>query len=188
MITPGGLMIPPALHVSFQRYARPPENVITKAPSSLGALPVGIAQSGNLVLPLAPDEAFWIGLEVTQADAHMHLAVRFQSPGEPALDALSGETSSDARARRVAVPPHQRIDGIALAASGFRSFARTVHAREDGATALLELVTTHGVDHEARSHPTRVVIVDYLTFETMTGRTRPAPLDPGAKYQGWLLP
>jgi len=50
-----------SLLVSFQRYARPFRDIIATVPSSLGALPVA-RDNSDFLLPLAFDEAFWIGV------------------------------------------------------------------------------------------------------------------------------
>jgi len=184
-IAPGGLILPPGLHVSFQRYARPPDNVIAQAPSSLGALPVAPSASGELALPVAPDEAFWIGFEMMQAGTHVQLAVRFESPNEGAVDALSGARWTDRHATWIDVPPHSSVEGIALPQGGLRPFARTRTAHEEDSNALLALTTRAGADD---SDCIRVLLVDYGKFETLTGRARPTPLDRDAQYQGWLLP
>ena len=179
-VAPGGLLLPPGLHVSFQRYARASDDAMARAPSSLGALPVALSASGEFALPVAPGEAFWIGLEAAHADAHAELAVRFESPAGTAVDALSGTPWSEQGATWIAVPPQSSIDGIALSTGGFRPFARTRTAEEDGGIAVLDLVT--------RSERTRVLLVDYGRFEAMTGHARPATLDRDAQYKGWRLP
>jgi hypothetical protein len=179
-LAPGGLTLAPALHVSFQRYPRPGADVIARAPSSFGALPVARAAGGALALPVAADEAFWIGLEMRKPDAKADLAVRFELAAQAAVDALSGEPWSDAQATWIAVPPHASVDGIAIPGGGFRPFVRTALAREDGSTAALDLVT--------RGDAARVLLVAYATFASMTGHAPPALLDRGAQYGGWRLP
>jgi hypothetical protein len=173
------------MHVSFQRYARPPDNVIGQAPSSLGALPVALCASGELALPVAPDEAFWIGCEMMQPGTHAQLAIRFESPTEGAVDALSGARWTERHARWIDVPAHSSVDGIALPTGGLRPFARTRVAHEDDSIALLALAARADA---ADSEWIRIILVDYGKYETMTGRARPAPLDRDAQYQGWLLP
>ena len=183
-LAPGGLLIAPGLHVSFQRYARPPGDAVASAPSSLGALPVAHSRSGTLVLPVAPDEAFWIGLEMRRAGASADVALRFESPSQPAVDALSGGEWKEEGPAWMAVPPGTGIDGIALATGGVRCFARTRSAAEDGATGMLDVVTRTG---DART-TTRIALVAYDAFESTTGHPRPEPLDPAAQYRGWRLP
>jgi hypothetical protein len=187
-IVPGGLSLPPGLHVSFQRYARPARDVIAKAPSSLGALPLALALgTTEVAVPVAPDEAFWIGLEMKQPGVRAEVAVRYQSQVEPAVDALSGTPWSEQHPTWLKVPTYQSIEGIALSIGGFRPFARARPAQEDDATAVLDLMT-RADGMPGGSATTRVVLVDYSRFETTTGRQRPTPLDPDAQYQGWLLP
>src|SRR5258708_6730223 len=53
--------------ISFQRYPRPPEGFICEIPASCGVLPLALAERVCL-LPLADDEAFWIGVLI-DADA-----------------------------------------------------------------------------------------------------------------------
>jgi hypothetical protein len=181
-IAPGGLTLPPGLHVSFQRYARTRDDAIAQAPSSLGALPVALSASGELVLPVAPDEAFWIGLEAMHSGSRAELAVRFTPPGRHAVDALSGAPWNEQRPTWIAVPPISSIEGIALPADGFRAFVRTPLAREDDSVAVLDLTL------RADGAATRLLLVGYARFEKMTGHARPTPLDPESRYKGWLLP
>ena len=186
-VSPGGLTLPPGLHVSFQRYARPLGDVIAQSPSSLGALPVALGASREFALPVAPDEAFWIGLEMTRSGTRAEVAVRFVSPAGVALDALSGTPWKEETPTWITVPPHPSIEGIAIATGGFRPFARTPAANNDEGTATLDVVT------RAEGKPggpaaTRILLVSYDRFESMTGRERPATLDADAQYQGWLLP
>jgi hypothetical protein len=183
-LAPGGLVIAPGLHVSFQRYARPPGDVGASAPSSLGALPLAVASSGALALPVAPDEAFWIGLEMSGAGASAEVGVRFESPSQPPVDALSGAPWNEQSAAWIAVPPGTGVDGIALATGGFRCFTRTRNAAEDDATGVLDLVT----GTEGARTKTRIALLSYGAFESTTGHPRPTPLDPAAQYQGWRLP
>jgi hypothetical protein len=183
-LAPGGLIVAPGLHVSFQRYARPPGDVVARAPSSLGALPLGVALSGALVLPVAPDEAFWIGLEMTRAAASAEIGLRFESPSQPAVDALSGAPWNEERPAWMAVPPGTSIDGIALATGGFRCFTRTRNDAEDDATGMLGVV----VRAEGGRRTTRIALLAYAGFESATGHPRPATLDRSSQYGGWRLP
>jgi hypothetical protein len=80
-----------SLLVSFQRYVRPASGVVTRAPGSLGALPVAAAAS-EFLLPLADGEAFWIGvmspaldlkavrLEAVLSDRRQSLELRRTAP------------------------------------------------------------------------------------------------------------
>jgi len=183
-LAPGGLIVAPGLHVSFQRYARPPGDAAASVPSSLGALPLGRSSSGALLLPVAPGEAFWIGLEMRRAGASVEVGLRFESPEQPAIDALSGDPWNEEQPGWMAVPPGSSIDGIALATGGFRCLARTRSAAEDDASAALDLVTRNA----GARRTTRIALVAYGVFESTTGQRAPAPLDPAAQYRGWRLP
>lgn len=78
------MLLAPGLHLSFQRYVAPPGGQAPeRLPASLGLLPVGEAD-GDLLLPLAEGEAFWIGLEAA-SPARLALAV---DGGQLALDRL----------------------------------------------------------------------------------------------------
>lgn len=115
------MLLPPGLHLSFQRYAAPPGgHAPERVPASLGLLPVGEAD-GELLLPLAEGEAFWIGLEAAWP-VRLVLAV---DGGRLALERLV------AGADRIA-----GVEGLAFSRAGVGS----LRLATDEAEATLRLV------------------------------------------------
>ena len=146
--------------ISFQRYARPCGDVIAAAPSSLGALPVARSKS-DFLLPLALDEAFWIGVIPAAAFAHGDLALRASRLGKaPSL------LSMHPAAQAAIVPGFVREDGR------FDVFCRFTFGGM--------LATTGGQN-------VWVSIVDPKSFAAHAGFA-PEPLDLRAGYGGWRLP
>jgi hypothetical protein len=150
-----------ALLVSFQRFARPVGDVVGRAPSSLGALPVAPGPSGFL-LPLADDEAFWIGV-IVPADPN---------PGALVLEVVF-ENGRTAPVTRLEKPGTVFIAGIGRSDGRFEAFCRPCIA---------------GLYVSLGDHRTRVCLTEPTTYAEMSGCPRPEPLDPSAAYGGWRLP
>jgi hypothetical protein len=147
--------------ISFQRFARPASQLIHRVPSSLGALPLGDSSSETL-LPLADNEAFWIGIESPDRPLELEIVIQIVRP--------DGTTQL--------VRPEAR-SSIAMVA-GF--------SRDDGSLECFTLQTVREVILRSRTHDARVCIVEPDLYSLRTGLPKPAPLDPSAAYDGSLLP
>jgi hypothetical protein len=193
-IEPGGLCIGPAgVRLSFQRFQSPADGIVTGTPTSLGALPLARDHAGRLLLPVADDEAFWIGLSHTQPAGRAELALAVLRADGRELDALSGTTWAASRPEVISVPESRCISGIRRRDGRSAVFARSaVSAEGPGCAALTFYITAaapapktaRGKDHAG----TVIELVDYDAFRTRTGVEPPGPLDPAAGYQGWRLP
>jgi hypothetical protein len=166
------------LVLTFQRFRRPASGVIAQIPSSLGALPVGVNPKGKFLLPVADDEAFWIGLGESSARAELAVAI------EPAegrlLDAISGGPWNPAKPHTVTVPARRWIDGVPRSEGQLNVFTRapTIGGK-----------TCRALRFVAGSGPAvRIELVDYAAFTLRTGLSPPEPLDPDTGYKGWRLP
>lgn len=149
------------LLVSFQRFVRPQANVIDSAPASLGCLPVAGTPTG-FVLPVADEEAFWVGVELPAAT----------SLNPFILDALrvNGQWISVTKFDR---PQTSVIPGMSRADEKYDAFSRRL---------LVEFRACVG-DQCASIH-----LASPESFSSRTGQLAPGPLDPSAGYQGWRLP
>ncbi|MEP6587183.1 MAG: hypothetical protein ABJA84_00300 [Polaromonas sp.] len=181
--------------LSFQRFARPEAGVVDRAPASLGALPVGLGAAHELILPLADDECFWIGLSVTSATRPIALAVAVELRSRKILDAISGTNWDAGRPTWVIVPDTPRIDGIRRPDGRFEVLARETRDAADGLCVRIRLrIVAAGGDDKSAAAPDAEIcevplrLVDYATFAAETGTAPPAPLDPDAGYKGWRLP
>ena len=157
MVEPQGL-VHGALHVSFQRFARPAGGWITDVPRSLGTLPVP-ACGENFLLPIGDGEVFWIGLSL--------------SPG-----------AAPAAVRIVA----ERHDGVLLRSGDFftppsRWFAG--FPDRHGLAVLDATLAWLTICHEATA---RIELAGWKTFADRTGTAAPKALDPSAAYGSWRLP
>lgn len=183
---PGELRLPAGLVLSFQRYALPEAGVIGGAPASLGALPVGLSREGELLLPLAQRECFWIGLS-PDTGQRLALAVAVERDDGTQIDVLTGKTWNASAAKVVDPADTPRIDGI------FRPDGRFDPLLRDGVAGLapqgrrLQLVVRR-LGGQAEEHAAVIQLVDYETFTARTGLPPPEALDPDAGYKGWLLP
>src|ERR1051325_11801929 len=95
-----------SLLISFQRFVRPDDNLVDGIPPSLGALPLAYCR-GAFLLPLAEEEAFWVGvifpasktaksLELTalHSDGRSTPAATLQGPGTKFVDGLKERTGN----------------------------------------------------------------------------------------------
>lgn len=191
----GDLHLPSGLVLSFQRFAWPEGGAVALAPPSLGALPPGISKSGELLLPLARDECFWIGLSREPATARISFALAVELSNGETLDAISG-TSWDADRPCSVVPGESaRIPGIRRGDGQFSVFAREVSSRTHLVCVRLGLLladepgmTGPGASFATSPREVDLRLVDYATFASESGLPPPKALNPEAGYQGWLLP
>ena len=180
------LRLPPGLVLSFQRYELPASGVIDRAPASLGALPVALSRDGELLLPLAPRECFWIGV-TSDAARPLSLSAAIERDDGSVTDVLSGAAWNAADPACAEVPGVSRIDGVRRADGNFEPLLR-----DDGSGSgphdrrLLLVVNAH--DATAAPLTATLEFVDYVVFSARCGSAPPAPLDRDAGYKGWLLP
>jgi hypothetical protein len=175
--------------------------VVASAPSSLGALPIGRAQNGELLVPLADDEAFWIGLTRCDPSIEVSLALRVDIDGHRGVDAFTGETWNAREPFAVLVPPVREIDGIRRTDDSRWVFARASGAvsapkcRALGFAALSGRPAPNDIsDFLGQRAPNQigaaatVRLVDRAEFQHRTHLAPPSPLDPNMGYKGWRLP
>lgn len=179
------LTLPAGLVLSFQRYALPESGVIEVAPASLGALPVGLSRDGELLLPLAPRECFWIGLSADTAHP-LELALAVERD-DGLIDVMTGGAWNASAAIRARVPGTPVIDGIRRADGAFDPLLRDDGAGQSPRGRRLQLWVGE-LEESAAAAPVLVEFVDYAAFSARTGLPAPDPLDPDAGYKGWLLP
>lgn len=147
-----------------------------RPPTSLGALPVGLGGRGDLVVPVADEEAFWIGLDFAPHMPVVHLGLT--------VNLHSGGAAENAV---VAVPPARCVAGFSREGPALYALSRLGAPDAGGGcdSLMLSLVSP------ANEVPAFAVIVRLLgprAFADETGLAPPPPLDPGAGYGGWLLP
>lgn len=177
--TAGGLRVDGGLTLSFQRFALPAGGVIGRLPPSLGALPVGAAADGTLVLPVADGEAFWIGASTDRPKARAEVFVSAH---------LSDGTRREAP--MVVAAPAARLAGLPREDGGFDALARTATPAGPGCDALTVRyrIRQRGRRWSDRAEALAVRLLDPAAFAVATGEAPPGPLDPGAGYGGWRLP
>jgi len=158
-VGPEGLISNDAV-ISFQRFRRPANGIVQKAPKSCGVLPAGFGRSG-LLLAVPRDEAFWIGV-LLDASWRGELAI-----GVERIDRTL----------------------ISLARIG-RSGATTIDGmpRPDGGFEVLCSDTILAVQIDNGSVSCRIELTSVEDFVARTGREPPSPFNADAAYQGWRLP
>jgi hypothetical protein len=179
-LTHQGLQLGP-LTVSFQRFQRPSGGIIREAPPSLGALPVGEGQRGEWLLPVAEDEAFWIGVN---ADRAVQLAVKVETQSRGALDALSGRTWNKRAPQTISLASFAIIAGIRLDDGTLWAFARAPSGDAAPACAAMRFFARN----RCLQNLAGVRLVNYISFAKHTGREPPVAIDPNAGYKGFRLP
>ena len=127
------LQLSPYLAVSFQRTIRVLESS-PRPPTSYGALPIWLTDTkakhelaADALLPTAPDEAFWIGIEPIDDRIATVLRVGVEIVGKPALiDAVTGADwltpLSTSPQNYVVSPPQRALLGITRGERRARQF------------------------------------------------------------------
>jgi hypothetical protein len=172
------------LAVSFQRFQQLANGFIRDVPASLGALPVGRSSSGELLLPVADGESFWIGLSSENRNS-IQVGAEVDVIGIGPTDALSGRRWREDDARSVEVAPRSVIVGIRRPDGSSWAFSRSATQPAPGSRSVR--IVLFGDDNETVSS-VGVALVDYAMFGRLTATLPPVPLDPEAGYKGWRLP
>jgi hypothetical protein len=130
-------------------------------------LPAARAATGELLLPLAAGEAFWIGLD--------------EVAGGAAVDFTLEVETADGRWRQapVRLTRHAQLAGYVGAGAQLHPF---------DAGCLRLAWTTRWDEGGPQAQRVELRLVDPATFARETGEPPPAPLDPDAGYGGWRLP
>jgi hypothetical protein len=127
------LRLSPYLAVSFQRTTRVQESS-PRAPTSYGALPIWLTDTkakhelaADALLPTAPDEAFWIGIEPSDDRIATLLRIGVEIVGQSALiDAVTGADwsapLSTSPQNYVVSPPQRALLGITSSEHRARQF------------------------------------------------------------------
>lgn len=152
-------------------------------------------------MPLADNEAFWIGLTRCNPSIEVTLALRVDLDGQGGVDAFTGETWNAHEALAVLVPPVREIDGIRRTDDSLWVFARA-----SGAVSAPKCRTLGFIALSGRRAPNdisgflgqrtpnqigaaaTVRLVDHAEFQHRTHLAPPSPLDPNMGYKGWRLP
>ncbi|MDQ0473448.1 hypothetical protein [Labrys wisconsinensis] len=165
-----------ALALSFQRFARPASGEVGAAPSSLGALaPMPAGTPGRFLLPVADEEAFWIGLS---ADEGRGFAVELSAlpRGSSAGAATPGPVER--------VPPVRRIAGLRRPDGRYAVFARAGAA----GIAALRIRAWPAAEDPREAPAAEIALVDHAGFAERARVSPPGRLDPDAGYRGYRLP
>lgn len=191
-ICPGGLLLPPGLLVSFQRYQCPPDGIIAKTPASLGVLPLGFDDHRNVLLPLGEDEAFWIGFSFPVPVQSFWLAVKVLTSNGEERDAFGGGFWKEDQPQAVRLPGTQRLDGLLRGDGYFDSFFRctSINRRfflKELHMTLYDTILKSSLNRMPLDR-VHVRLESYSSFARLTGHPPPDPLDPTAGYRGWYLP
>lgn len=198
-LTAEGLLVKDWLRLSFQRCEFPPLGVHVTPPRSLGMLHLARSKTGDLYLPLAQGESFWIGLTCYSREISLQCAI--QSTDGRTVDVSSGlETLSIKDAAPIPLSA-ESINGVHDRGSSVRAFGGPGEKREADQCHRLVLRITPLVPSETDQPVQRsdvaaanqslsavITIVDYVGFRAATGLQPPASLDPSTGYGGWLLP
>jgi hypothetical protein len=190
-IEPGALVLDERLRTSFQRCTKPTGGYFENPPTSLGSLPPAPDANGALFLPMAENEAMWIGLTAVSPQSAVAISVAVETQEHGTLDAISGRPWTEEGFASIAVRDHHAIDGVFRDGHSVWAF-QSEPAMGDipCCKALIFLLLSSHVSQKAEqlSKTTRIQLTNYGRFFALTGCRPPAPLDLNSGYGGWLLP
>lgn len=119
------------INITFQRTPQTTASNCLGEPSSFGALPLA-EMDDAVVVPVASEEAFWLGFEVPPS--HPPLCLRISVFNKITVDATTGEPWCDALQsvpqNYLVCPPQPAINGVRDKTGIFKCFAREVHNPE----------------------------------------------------------
>jgi hypothetical protein len=134
-----------------------------------------------LLLPVADDEAFWIGVN---ADREVELAINVERQGEGAIDALSGRRWNTRAPQTISLVSFAIIAGVRRDDGALWAFVRAPSGNAAPTCSAIGFFTHNG----GLRMLLRVRLVNYASFARRTGRKPPAAIDPNAGYKGFRLP
>lgn len=194
-IDTGGLLVGSDLSISCQRYPIPADGVLMSPSPSFGALPIGSTRSGQLQLPIASGEAFWMGFSNCEESSRVLLIrVAVETSTGGVLDAVLGTNWSDTSFSGLVVPPRRELDGIVRLTGGWWPLTRlnpNPDAPQCNAIKIIVIplqTLTPPSPSEDLATTVRIESIDSSNFSESTGLPSPPPLDLTATYGGWLLP
>ncbi len=185
----GRLCLANGLELSFQRFKLPETGAFEHLPASLGALPVGSGVQDDFVLPLAVDEAFWIGLSLTSSATPVWVGVEAELQDGRVLDVLSSQAWSPESHTVVTVPGVPRIGGFPRPDGCKDAFFRASARTGTWGCVCLRIHASRKLPPVAEP-PLNVTLrlLDYAGFSAETGLPPPDKLDVQSGYRGWRLP
>lgn len=138
----------------------------------------------ELCLPVASEEAFWIGLESVSVVRAVRAAIMVVTEDIGPIDPVSGRVWNGPAAHAFDVPPVLVIQGILRLDGSLWAFTRVpVH----GTGPACRRIEFHAWD-DSKTAAASVRLVDYVSFRELTNMAPPPPLDADAGYKGWRLP
>jgi hypothetical protein len=147
-----------------------------------------MAKDGQFLLPVAEDEAFWVGLTAMCAEPRMWVGLSAEVADGRILDALSGEECEPLEpAARIVVPPAAVVPGIRQA-DGRWSWVFTRIVPRSSPVPVCHTVCLLVESAEGPWAVTDLRLSSYEEFAARTGSEQPEPLNLGNGYKGWRLP
>ena len=123
-IEPAGLIIGHVLKVSFQRCLRPADGIHHRPPSSLGALPLGSSETGELMVPVGSTESVWLGLARVHDTIPVLLFAAVETRQGRKINLCSGRPWREDFHSNIRVITGSAIDGIPHSAGGVYALGR----------------------------------------------------------------
>jgi hypothetical protein len=181
----GALLLFEMMRISFQRCAVPAGGIHRTPVRSLGMLPIARDQEGTLCVPLADEESFWLGVSTAKTGDPFRLFAQMQD--QHRLNVRSGRAAAEDGDSAFHFSNFGAIYSIPRDAESWCSFRR-VAAEPRRACERLIFAEPKSPPLENALVQISVLLVSYETYIQRTHQPPPAPLDPGAGYEGWLLP
>ena len=181
----GALRLFGMMRVSFQRCAIPAEGIHRTPVRSLGMLPVARDQEGTFCVPIAENEAFWLGVSMEKTGGPFRLFAQMRNKHR--LNVYSGRPAAADEDSAFDFSGFGAIYGILRDAESWWSFRRVAEEPMRACEWLIFAEPTSPPVEKALMEAS-VLLVSYETYTQRTHQPPPAPLDPSAGYGGWLLP
>jgi hypothetical protein len=159
-------------------------DIIDEAPPSLGALAPAPVGRNKFLLPVAPEESFWIGLSSRDSTCFC-VAILANLGGARPSDLLAGGSCDEDTATWLSVPPRRVVPGITTDAH-FRVFTRTGANQHD--LKMPRFLARRCDASQISAVACQLDLVDYASYSARTGLSAPDVLNREAGYKGYLLP
>lgn len=179
-------------YLSAQHYPLPAGGVITTAMPSCGALPMHVADTRRVLVPVHDGDALWFGLTAIP-DTGVSARAIVETARHGWLDIISGSSWNPLDWGSVAVPPATALDGIRRHGGGMWPFAARPTIPCAPACRRLQLylggLPPPGTGGPGVREEVRIALsfVRPAAYRRLTGADPGQPADPRHQFGKYLL-
>lgn len=184
IIERGGVRLDESTHLSFQRYPEHEFRTGSTAPTSHGALPVGLSRQNQPLVPMAEGEALWIGLRSLDSAHAVGISATFGLRRGDVLTKHNSSIEVEVPARVSAVTIIWRIDAAGKMQSPILFRSRQGNDECD----FIDIALHSQRNIRDLTSIFHFQFCSYDHFTRATGIAAPPPLQEMTSYRRWLLP